>query len=245
MRKIILYSIVGYLLMSCATHEGTFSASCFHRKVKYEDISIGTAKTSIIFGFGGLSKDALVLEAKRNMMRTRPLKGSEQYANYTLDRKTTFYTYFLIQTKVTLTADVVSFTNDSLADPYTDKYKSRLLGKSFANNLFIVDDSVIFENHNKSAIILAFDKGNKVKLLYRTEADNLKTKSVCIYDIYSKSKSYNGQQVGGRFAFTETNKKTGAELLTSAKIVGLGLKTLLVKPTSGKIKKMAYNSNNQ
>jgi hypothetical protein len=37
--------------------------------VKYEDLACGVSQSDKLFGFGGLSQDALVLEAERVMIK--------------------------------------------------------------------------------------------------------------------------------------------------------------------------------
>jgi hypothetical protein len=68
----------------------------------------GSSSTTKILGIGGLSKDALVADAKRNLLENYPLKENQTLANISVDFKNS---YFLIVylTKVTVTADIVEF----------------------------------------------------------------------------------------------------------------------------------------
>lgn len=97
-------------LSSCATHWGTMSgsASLSSNNFKVVRMSTGTASTTKIFGFGGLAKDALVLEAKKDMMQNNPLREGQALANVTVDFKNSFM-FFVNTNKVTVTADVVEF----------------------------------------------------------------------------------------------------------------------------------------
>jgi len=107
----MLTLLVG-ILGSCAFHGGYMSnsASLSQNNFRYvgEQIS-GSARTTLVFGFGnGLSRTALVDEAKRNMLLNNPLQSNQALANITVnfDNKN----YLLLQQNVTtVTADIVEF----------------------------------------------------------------------------------------------------------------------------------------
>lgn len=102
--------IIAFATSSCATHWGTMngSASLSSNNFKIAKMASGTASTTKIFGFGGLAKDALVLEAKKDMMQNYPLREGQALANVTVDFKNSFM-FFVNTNKVTVTADVVEF----------------------------------------------------------------------------------------------------------------------------------------
>jgi len=102
--------IVAFTASSCATHWGTMngSASLSSNNFKIVKMASGTASTTKIFGFGGLAKDALVLEAKKDMMQNYPLREGQALANVTIDFKNSFM-FFVNTNKVTVTADIVEF----------------------------------------------------------------------------------------------------------------------------------------
>ena len=68
----------------------------------------GTASTTKIFGLGGLAKNALVLDAKKDLLQNSPLKEGQALANVTVDFKNSII-FFVITEKVTVTADIVEF----------------------------------------------------------------------------------------------------------------------------------------
>ena len=127
--------MVIFVATFCATHNGTISPSTINQNVKYIDITYGVNQINKYFGLGGLSHDALVLEAKRELIKNRPLRQNETYGNFTIDFKNT-YTLFYFQTKVTMSADVVRFSNDTVGEPYSQKYKSILNRNRYSNELF-------------------------------------------------------------------------------------------------------------
>ena len=71
-------------------------------------MATGVATATRILGFGGLSKDALVAQAKKNLLENYSIKDGQVLANITVDFK---YTFILLynQTKVTMTADIIEF----------------------------------------------------------------------------------------------------------------------------------------
>lgn len=102
--------IIAFTASSCATHWGTMSGSAAlsSNNFKVVRMASGTASTAKIFGLGGLAKDALVLEAKKDLMQNFPLKEGQALGNVTVDFKNSFM-FFVAKTKVTVTADVVEF----------------------------------------------------------------------------------------------------------------------------------------
>jgi hypothetical protein len=109
LKSVVAISFV-LLLSSCATHWGTMSgsASLASNNFKVVKMASGTASSSRIFGFGGMAQDALVLEAKKDMMQNNPLKEGQAMANVTVDFKNSSK-LFVSTEKVTVTADIVEF----------------------------------------------------------------------------------------------------------------------------------------
>tara|TARA_B110000046_G_scaffold101220_1_gene108722 strand:+ start:258 stop:536 length:279 start_codon:yes stop_codon:yes gene_type:complete len=71
----------------------------------------GTSNAGYVLFIGGFEKDALVNEAKENLISSlgRPLKNNEVLINLTVDWKKTFFLIFM-ENKCTITADIVVFT---------------------------------------------------------------------------------------------------------------------------------------
>ena len=110
--RFIFFGVVGSLLIlnSCAFHEGMMTGNASLSGDDFEIISIefGTAKTTHVFGIGGLNHQALVFEAKRNMYRSAPLKKGQAFANVSVDFKRSYFP-IVGTTIVTVTADLVQF----------------------------------------------------------------------------------------------------------------------------------------
>ncbi|TAE86011.1 MAG: hypothetical protein EAY81_06070 [Bacteroidetes bacterium] len=111
----------------------------------------GTAETSYIIGLGGLSKEALVYEAKKNLYSRYPLTKGMALGNVTVDFKTTWL-LFVLKRKVHISADIIDFNPETLNVSYQG---------------FYTEDSTYFpartpsSNHNAYAMNL---DNNKIKL---------------------------------------------------------------------------------
>lgn len=110
LKLFIAIAIIVFATTSCATHWGmmTGNASLSSNNFKITKIATGSATATKIFGIGGLGKDALVLDAKKNLLQNYPLRDGQALANVTIDIKTSFI-FFVIKEKATVTADIVEF----------------------------------------------------------------------------------------------------------------------------------------
>jgi hypothetical protein len=238
MKKLLTSLAIVYLMTSCVTyHHGAISSSTVSRTVKYQDIAIGVSQINKFWGFGGISKDALVLEARREMIKNRPLRSKEQYLNFTVDFKHTFWPIFS-QTKVTMCADVVSFSNDSTGEVYSTKYKDKLLGKSLSNELFAIGDSVIF-NKTHEGVIISIEDVDVVRVLYKSRSDKNRTKRISINKIYATSKSFSGLTPKTWYTYSSI---INSEQKNTGYILGLGLKSLMIKNSSNSIEFISYKN---
>lgn len=119
MKKLLLKSFfaisIAISITSCtAIHGGymTNSAALNSANFSYVNQNIkGQSQATYILGiFGGMEKETLVDDAKKNMLATNPLKSNQTLANITVNIKSSFYFGVLVRTvKCTLTADVVEF----------------------------------------------------------------------------------------------------------------------------------------
>lgn len=103
--------VVLFVFYGCAVHNGYMnnSASLSQANFSYVNTNIsGTASTLNVIGFGGLRKQAIVAEAKENMLKENPLKPNQALTNITVNWKMGFYLIAIMNT-CTVTADVVEF----------------------------------------------------------------------------------------------------------------------------------------
>jgi len=114
MKRIItlttFFAIVAVMFSSCAMHTGIgmSNASLSQNNFKMVKYATGDVKTTKIFGLGGLGKQAMVAEAKQELLANYPLQDGQALANMTVDFKNSFF-FIVIVTKCTVTADVVQF----------------------------------------------------------------------------------------------------------------------------------------
>ncbi len=109
--RFLMLSILGFMVTSCAMHTGYMnnSASLAEANFSYAEQSIsGFSETYHVFGIGGLEKEALVEEAKKDMLKNHPLQANQALANVTVNWKNSFY-IIIMMSKCTVTADIVEF----------------------------------------------------------------------------------------------------------------------------------------
>lgn len=108
--------VFSLFLSSCAFHGGMMTGNANLSGGDFEIISIesGMAKTTQVFGIGGLDKQALVYEAKKSLYRSHPLKKGQAYANVTVDFKRSYF-IIVATTIVTITADLVQYDSEDSA----------------------------------------------------------------------------------------------------------------------------------
>lgn len=101
------------LFSSCAFHGGYMANSASLGRANFSYVhrhATGSATASYVFGFGGLAKNALIDEAKQNMLQSTPLADNQALANITVNMKGSYF-YVYNTVTCTVTADIVEFNN--------------------------------------------------------------------------------------------------------------------------------------
>lgn len=112
----IISFVLVFLLSSCfGVHTGTFQSSAQLSSANYKIVkraAQGKSITTVVFFIGGLSKDAMVAQAKDNLMREHNVTDKQLLANVSVDwRSITTPLYFATwQRQCTVTADIIEFT---------------------------------------------------------------------------------------------------------------------------------------
>jgi hypothetical protein len=108
MRKIIYLAIILFCASCIAFHNGAISSGpLLSANDKYIEEATGhSACSSLLLFGGGYFKEALVNQAKKDMMKNRPLKKGEYYSNYIVDLKKTITLFIYIENDVWVHADV-------------------------------------------------------------------------------------------------------------------------------------------
>lgn len=85
----------------------------------------GTSKTTQFLGIGGFEKDALVFEAKKNMIEGADMQPGEVIGQTTIDFKRTFF--FPIQVnKVTVSSEIIDFSGRAKPTKVPDLYHQEI-----------------------------------------------------------------------------------------------------------------------
>jgi len=238
MQKILIFSLAVFLLSSCSIHMGTISSGSVDKNVVYQDIAYGVSQTSHVLGIGGLKQEALVFEAKRNLTNNRPLQQDEQYLNYSIDFKRTYWP-FVVRTKAMVSADVVKFDHKKNGNPYSEKYLKMIEGKGLLTNLFEIGDSVIYKS--KPATIIGIEKIDVVRILYKSNNDRYKTKRVSINKIFTTHKSFNNLKIGEGYAYpTPKVSNFKEEDIKVYTIKAFGIKSLLLFDKNNRVIEAKY-----
>lgn len=100
-------------LFSCASYTGNFNDSAALNGNNFEITGWAQGQSSVqyVFGIGGLNKDQLVFEAKKNLYKNHPLQKGQSYANVSVDFKTLYVLPFVRRT-ATINADIVQFYSE-------------------------------------------------------------------------------------------------------------------------------------
>ena len=220
MKNLTILSTI-FLISSCAFHSGTLTSNVTDKPVVHTDIATGVASTNIVLNIGGLSKDALISEARKNMIRARPLEGAEQYNNIEVNIKNTYY-IFGRKTKVTINADVIE-PKDSLDQPtYSDNYLKKIKNPEPNGGLFSIGDSVLIYNYNyQSGEIVRFlgESFDRIEISYTDSNNATRTKKVSAKRVYRTIKEHRGMTLRKRTEY--------------GVIVGFGINRVLVKMSDG------------
>jgi len=207
------------ILSSCGSHIGTLSSDFINSDYQYADQAYGFSQTSGLGVIGGMSKDALVLEAKNNLMKNRPLSAGESYVNFTVDFT---HKYFLVfKLKCTVTADVVK--EKSLEEPiYSDLYFRKVLESPENVNIFMVNDTLVTKSQDYY-VLKGFGRTGDFKVCHlKNEMSNLhKVVSKKSHHLFRPKGELYGYRIGDNIKFRKDTYKIEA-LGTESMLVSLG-----------------------
>lgn len=168
---------------ACTIHNGSVGGgSGVITNDQYSGIrfGIGSASTTQFLGIGGVDKEGLVLEAKRNLILNARLKPGEVIGQTTVDLKRTIV-FPIITRKLTISAEIIDFTppeKDALApemnlEGFISKYR-RLQHKAFA-----VGEKVYYRYYDKwIEAEVTEDVGRKYRIRFINKQDDLRQKVV-------------------------------------------------------------------
>jgi hypothetical protein len=221
------------ILSSCVAYQtGNLNSTSAGSKFIYEDVAIGTAKADRFLGLGGMRKDALVAEAKRQLMTARPLNQGEEYINFTVDFKHSYF-YFMDRSKVTITADVIRHTDIEPKDRYTPLYLNKMFQVNMEDNLFKIGDWVTTNKLLKGQI-LSISKEGKAVVSLKNKKQEIITRTVNLYQIYNMVREYKGLKPQQNYQIPNSDMKE------YCKIIGLGKTKILLQNPDGSFHFVKY-----
>lgn len=225
----LLIFFIGTLTTSCNyQYYGniTGNASLSDTNFTIVNLAIGQSYSWRVFGIGGYKKQALVMEAKKDLYARTQLKSGQALANVTVDFK---HSYYLVCSKilVTVSADVVDFHPN--AEPISAKTKSSTLIETPYKN----GDSVyVYSNYNYTLGEIIETHTNKALVKYEVRPDKFKTKKISedkiIYNDNRLSDTVNYDiQIGDTIDFMSLGGYEQME--RSGEVVGLNPKYIIVE----------------
>ncbi len=196
MKKSLLIVLTIAFLNSCAFHSGYVSSSLAPENVIFEDLAYGFSETSHFLSFGGLKKNTLVLDAKKDLYRNHPLKKGERFINFTVDFKTTTILLFTNK-RCTVSADVVTVGTEveSAEELYSSAYKNEIARASDVSQLFSIGDTVV-DYVLEPQIVKGFSSNGKIVLQRISEKGNTQNHKAKAIRFYITKGSYKGYSIG-------------------------------------------------
>ncbi|WKN43488.1 DUF6567 family protein [Tunicatimonas pelagia] len=123
------------------------------------DIVHGYAKVSRFWFLGGNSTDALVADARRNLLAKYPLEEGQYFTNYTLDMKDAFYFPGIYTTTAIITAEVVGAGDSDFLAELKKEANSEYIGFVLGQDIEFFDDT---ESRVVKAEIIVLKKGKAI-----------------------------------------------------------------------------------
>jgi hypothetical protein len=191
MRKLFLFILVILTLTSCVTfHNGNVSSSSYdlEENVRAVGLAYGISSYYTILGMNGHRKDAMIMDAKRNMYEAFPLQPGQAYANYTLDIKSTVF--FVGRTvKVTVSADIVEKGVDKISPTKV----SEKINSFYGSESLKVGEKILFSGSgylSQEAVILKVKRNGAVKIGVLNFEGNFQLKTINNSDALSFRECY-------------------------------------------------------
>ncbi len=228
--------ILFLVLSSCVSYQsGGLSANETGANFIYQDVAIGEARSNRFLLFGGMRKDALLLEAKRDLITGRPLGIDEAYTNYTFDFKNSFILGFT-RTKVTVSADVIQYTTEPPVDRYSSTFKDKMFKTNLVDSLFNIGDST-YTKDGHGGIVQSNLSKYRVRVLLTNSKDELKSVRISKWKLFHAKGSWRGFVVGDEIKYYDQLMPR----TVVGHIIAFGKSSVLIRSEKGKISALAYD----
>lgn len=222
MKKFLIASLFLGMLSSCAFHSGNVSSGSIV-DCPMKTIVTGKASTKKILGLGGLTKTALIVEAKQDLYKKITAKKDLKLTNFTVDFKTT-YVLLYSSTIATVSADLFDCGDTANVSSYAPPMIGGLLP----------GDSIIYEyNGFHKGFVTKHLSKERCAITFHYNNARLKKQKVSqdlIYKIteHSSNKTYFGYDIGEQASVEVLNLKTNTKTIKPCTIIGLNENRLLI-----------------
>jgi hypothetical protein len=177
MKHLILISTIFILFTTftgcIAYHNGVLSNSglLISNNFKYvkTDVS-GSAKATYVMGIGGVKRQALVADAKKDMMLNNSLKANQALVNTTVNFKNSFFFGFIVVTTTcVVSADIIEFVpsiynSSQISNQNNDVPNNNIPDNQQNNNI---------TNHSYDQSVAANLSGNEKTIYLAKSKENL------------------------------------------------------------------------
>ncbi|HOZ87527.1 MAG TPA: hypothetical protein PL029_07205 [Bacteroidia bacterium] len=122
---------------------------------KYVDIATGESKTTRLLGLGGQFSHKMILEAKTNLFKSRPLRTGEYYSNFSCDISKKIILGIVYITRVTVSAEVLRVQESGRIETGRNGTDSvyKLAGNNFNTAVGLYNLKTYFVNQVDSFVI--------------------------------------------------------------------------------------------
>lgn len=245
-----LFTLLGILVLtnSCAYHSGMIVSTTVNSgpsNLTYVDMAAGYSKASYFLGLGGLNKDALVNDAKRNLYSSYPLKSGESFDNLTLDvKKTIIGPYSKIETIVI--ADVVK-RDSNFRISYQPGYSTWLNRKKMnGKNDLVQNEKILISVRNFSysqARIISLNM-NSATVFFMDENGSVKVKNILYNSIYKTEhldslESKTKLKIGSKVRISARDN-TGLYKNFNGTVIGMNKDDAMVETSPGYVNRIPY-----
>ena len=168
------------LLSSCSYHIGSIgggTGTVTNNQFRSIDFAHGTAKTTNILGIGGNNKDALVLEAKRNLYEKYKLSTTQVIGQTTVDFKRTFF-FPVVTSKVTVSAEIIDFSDNVNDSTQIREIRNKFAGLESDESFGVGEVVDYWKKGKKYTATVIFLKEGAYAIKYLDDNDHIKLRVV-------------------------------------------------------------------
>src|SRR6218665_3068815 len=250
MMRLLFVSLLLCSMSSCLviSHGNTGSGPLLSTRDTYVDIASGICKSYSVFGISGMHKKNMILQAKADLFKNRPLKPGEYYSNFSVDFTKTFV--FMVYLSRTVVSAEVLRSADTSAAPFTPEFKKSIQRRlQAAKGLGGQDDAARAEAGNGKLLTAGgtvyYSREGRSYGIYRVsevDKENVMLQAIDPKDqnilvgvqnlFFNRKEEINGYRTGSRVK-AELINEYNAAVYEDGQVLGVAGNTVLVKTKSG------------